>query len=58
VLGAELVAIGLTVTAGRAPDAAVARKEWILSFLIALVPNGLFGLMLVVQFLSVAATNR
>jgi hypothetical protein len=51
VVVAELLAIGLSVTAGK-PDAAANRREWWIAFLCAFVPNGGLALLLLLQLLT------
>ena len=52
VCAGETIAIGLSMTSGPSPSYQVLRREWVVSFLIALVPNGVLALMLLFQAVS------
>jgi hypothetical protein len=51
VLSAELVAFGLSRTAGQAPARDVWSKEWLVGFIVSLVPNGFLAIRLLWRLL-------
>jgi hypothetical protein len=53
VVGAELLALGLTVSAGKAASSDTNKREWAIAFLVALPPNGLLAILLGLQLFGI-----
>jgi len=54
VIGAELLAIGLLLAAGKPMNSETAKQEWRIAFLLGLAPNLLLAVLLVVQMGSLS----